>query len=77
MGELSRYTDADGRCFQAIPLIAVRGRAARMAAVLAVEVASGPRSMPTGELLSGIAHQLLEHCDVAGVVLSTEPLTNE
>ena len=74
---LSRYTDADGRCYQAIPLIAVKGRGATIAAVLAVEVAAGPRSMPSGELLAGIAHQLLDHRDVAGVTLNAEPVTGD
>jgi hypothetical protein len=74
---LSRYTDSEGRCYQAIALIANQGHAATIAAVLTVEVASGPRSMPTGELLAAIAQQLLEHCDVTGAALTLEPATGD
>ena len=74
---LSRFTDGDGRLFQVILLIAQHEREAIVAAALAVQISAGPRSMPSGELLAGIAGQLLEHCDVDGAALNMEPVTGD
>jgi tetratricopeptide (TPR) repeat protein len=66
-----RYTDGDGRCFEPIFLVGKREGEdeARIAAVLAMQIAPGPRTVPPKELLAEIADQLFEHGDVTGVAV--------
>jgi tetratricopeptide (TPR) repeat protein len=61
-----RYTDGDGRCFEPIFLVGKRADEERIAAVLAMQIAPGPRTVPSKELLVEIADQLFEHGDVTG-----------
>jgi tRNA A-37 threonylcarbamoyl transferase component Bud32 len=65
----TRYTDLDGRTFEPIFLSARGQHDHRIAAVLALNVQPGPRSIPPKELLAEIASQLLEHGDVSGFVI--------
>jgi hypothetical protein len=65
----TRYTDAEGRTFEPIFLTARGERDERIAAVLALHVQPGPRSIPPKELLAEIACQLVEHGDVTGIVI--------
>jgi hypothetical protein len=61
-----RYTDADGRCFEPIFLVGKRSNEERIAAVLAMQITPGPRTVPAKELLVEIADQLFDHGDVTG-----------
>jgi hypothetical protein len=62
-----RYTDAEGRCFEPIFLVGKHEGGERIAAVLAMQIAPGPRTVPPKELLAEIADQLFDHGDVNGV----------
>jgi tetratricopeptide (TPR) repeat protein len=62
-----RYTDAEGRCFEPIFLVGKHEQGERIAAVLAMQIAPGPRTVPPKELLAEIADQLFDHGDVSGV----------
>jgi hypothetical protein len=64
-----RYTDPEGRVFEPIFLTAKGEHDERIAAVLALHVQPGPRSIPPKELLGEIACQLVEHGDVTGIVI--------
>jgi hypothetical protein len=60
-----RFTDGDGRCFEAIPMISPPKRQSWLVAMLAVQVTPGPRTLPPRPLLGQIAGELL--ADVSGV----------
>jgi hypothetical protein len=78
MNELpGRYTDQDGRHFEAVSLIGQQGEQASINAILALQVSARPRSLPSRELLSAIANQLLEYGDVQGARLSAAAETEE
>jgi tetratricopeptide (TPR) repeat protein len=64
-----RYTDGDGRCFEPIFLVGKREHEQRIAAVLAMQIAPGPRTIPPKELLAEIADQLFDHGDVTGIAI--------
>jgi hypothetical protein len=67
-GPSIRYTDAEGRCFEPIYLVSTReDRRQRIAAVLALQISAGPRTLPSKELLTEIADALFEHGDVTGI----------
>ncbi len=68
-GVPTRYTDGEGRSFEPIFLSTRDREGERIAAVLALQVASGLRGPRPKQLIAEIAAQLLEHGDVAGVVL--------
>ena len=65
-----RFTDVEGRAFEAILLIAEDSDQPRIAAVLALHVRPQARTMPSRELRVEIADQLLEHGDVLGIALT-------
>jgi hypothetical protein len=65
----SRYVDREGRTFEPIFLVSKRGGVTRIAAVLAMQVTMGPRTVPPKELLAEIAEQLVEHGDVMGIAI--------
>jgi hypothetical protein len=64
-----RYTDAEGRYFEPIFLVAKHDGEQRIAAVLVMQINPGPRTMPDKDLLAEIADVLFEHGDVRGAVL--------
>jgi serine/threonine protein kinase/tetratricopeptide (TPR) repeat protein len=64
-----RYTDHEGRSFEAIFLIGEHEQEERIAAVLALHVAPGPRRVPSKYLCFEIASQLLEQGDATGALL--------
>ena len=64
---MTRYADIEGRTFEPVFLVSRRDQQHRVAAVLAVQVPSGPRTVPAKELLAEIADQLLDHGDVTGI----------
>jgi tRNA A-37 threonylcarbamoyl transferase component Bud32 len=70
LGVNARFVDEDGRTFEAILLVAQEGVQPRIAAVLALHVRAGARSIPPREIRTEIAEQLLEHGDVEGVALN-------
>ena len=69
-GTSGRFIDEEGRAFEAIMLIAHDMAQPRIAAILALHVRAGARTMPSRELRAEIADQMLEHGDVQGVALS-------
>jgi hypothetical protein len=66
----TRYTDQDGRHFEAVSLIGRHREQASIGAILALQVSARPRSLPSRELLGAIANQLLEYGDVQGARVS-------
>jgi tetratricopeptide (TPR) repeat protein len=65
-----RYTDPTGRAFEPVWLVAADSEGElRIAGVLALQVMTGPRTVPPRSLLSQIARQLLEHRDVHGALM--------
>jgi hypothetical protein len=63
----NRYTDGEGRLFEPVFLVARHEHEDRIAAVLAMQVNPGPRTVPPKELLAEIAEQLVAHGDVKGI----------
>jgi hypothetical protein len=61
------FTDAEGRTFQPLFLIASRQQQAELAAVLVLHVATGPRNLPPRALMQELARELLDYGDVHGV----------
>jgi tetratricopeptide (TPR) repeat protein len=62
-----RYTDEAGRSYEPMWLLDPPSR--RIAGVMALQVTSGPRTMPPRELRCQIAALLLEHGDVSGTAI--------
>jgi hypothetical protein len=63
----ARYIDQDGREIEPIFLVATQKQARRIAGVLALHMAPGPRTLPTRPLLAELANELLEYGDVSGL----------
>jgi hypothetical protein len=70
-----RYRDAEGRSLEPVFLLARDDEAMKIAAVLALHVSSGPRTMIDRDLLAEIAKELLDRGDVTGVSVEQEPQT--
>jgi tetratricopeptide (TPR) repeat protein len=66
-----RCTDHAGRTFEPVWLVGEIDGERRVAAILALQVTAGPRTMPPRSLLSQIARQLLEHRDIRGAQMGT------
>jgi hypothetical protein len=63
-----RFVDRSGRAYEPIFLSVSSDEGRRIAAVLALHVTPGPRTVASKELLAEIAGQLLEHGDVTGAI---------
>jgi tetratricopeptide (TPR) repeat protein len=70
-----RFTDADGQVLEPIFLFAARQRPLRVAAVLALQVSAGARTLPPRALLDELAEELLEHGDVNGMYVEEAATT--
>lgn len=72
-----RYVDHDGQAFEAVFLLANDPGSTRIAAVLALPVSPGPRTILDRDLLAEIAQELLEFGDVTGVSVMQEARTQD
>jgi tetratricopeptide (TPR) repeat protein len=63
------YFDEERRCFEPVFLFATQGSAAQIAAILVLHMPAGPRVIPPRPLLEELAHELLDHGDVSGIVV--------
>jgi hypothetical protein len=70
-----RYRDSEGRSLEPVFLLARDDDTMKIAAVLALHVSSGPRTVIDRDLLADIARELLDRGDVTGLSVEQEPLT--
>jgi tetratricopeptide (TPR) repeat protein len=62
-----QFSDSEGRHLEPIFLFASQQRPLQIAAVLALHVPPGPRTLPSRHLLEELANELLQHGDVNGL----------